>query len=186
MRSYFLPAQIHVAIITPTGGCLLTAPAQSITQGVMVSLLHKANNRWKPPQSTPRDGFNDKIISPPLYCRQEATQAACEGSLGLFVGELGCKQQHGFLVAVISLHLMMSECDRPISVNMQQMKCITMCEWDSLISFPHRSGVFWGGKMSSIDFRDGKNKASRRTPEFNMQWQMDGGMRRNTLESNGV
>lgn len=54
----------------------------------------------------------------------------------VFVWESSCKHETCLLFATISLHLMISECDRQITVNLMKMKCITMCERNSLIIFP--------------------------------------------------
>lgn len=92
----------------------------------------------KPLQSTPSDGFNDKVIFPHFI----AGEGQHKQNNMCFVPEPGSKRV-----------MRISECEQPIIVNLQRMKCISMCERGCPV-------ISWGRrrKMSSIDFRKRQNK----------------------------
>lgn len=108
----------------------------------MFPSLTRQTMERKPLQSPLSDGFNDKAISPSFYHWGGATQAE------EYAFRAGAEQQ----TRVMRPDLRIRECEQPIIVNLQQMKCISMCERGSPV-------ISWGrgGKMTSIDFRKRQN-----------------------------
>lgn len=102
-------------------------PAQSITLGLMVSLLHKQWNEHRFNQLRVMDLMTKSFFLHFMAGEERHMQNKTGLRGDVFVREPSCEQERCFcFFAVISLHVMISECDQPIAVNLQQMKCITV------------------------------------------------------------
>lgn len=138
----FQHRQFLAAIITPTGGLLIDDACPK---------YHSGTNGFPPSQGKQwnEHRFNQlrvmdlmsKSFPSTVRARGSDTCRMRRVSEGMCLCE-SCKQERCFLLAVISLRLMISECGQPLAVNLKQMKCIAMCRRGSLI----RRDVFGVGR----------------------------------------
>lgn len=168
----FQHRQFRAAIITPAGGLLIDDAG---------SKYHSGTNGSPPSQGKQRNEHNfnqlqvmDLTTKSFLLRFMAEEERRMQSKLGLrgdvFVCELSCKQELSF--AVIWSHLMISECDRTLGVNLEPMKGLTtvgVSERGSLVCVFRVGPDKWALSISGV--KKEREKARRGTPT-SLSWIM--------------